>query len=93
MATQDKKKSKRPTAEKRVLQNEKIRLKNKIFKSQVRTAVRVLEEAIQKKEKEPSQTALNEIFSLMDKGVKRAVFKIGKAQRVKSRFTSKVNAL
>jgi len=93
MAKEEKKKAKRPTAKKRMLQNEKKRLINKAFKSKVRTAVKTLETAVGQKEKEQSQQALNFIFSLMDKGVKRGIYKLGKVKRVKSRFTSKVSAI
>jgi small subunit ribosomal protein S20 len=93
MAKEVKKKERRPMAEKRMLQNEKKRLVNKAFKSRVRTAVREFEKTLNEKKKEECQTALNQVFSLMDKGVKRGIYKLGKARRVKSRFTAKASAL
>lgn len=89
----DKKKTKRPTAIKRDIQNEKRRLLNKAFKSEVRTSVRTLEEAMQGKNKETVQAAVNEVYSLMDKGVKRNLFKKNKAARAKSQAATKLASL
>jgi small subunit ribosomal protein S20 len=83
------KKVKRPTALKRDIQNEKRRLRNKTFKSQVRTAIRNFEEIILKGEPEAIKEKLNLVYSLMDKGVKKGVFKINKASRTKSRLTAR----
>lgn len=83
------KKVKRPTALKRDIQNEKRRLRNKAFKSQVRTAIRQFEEILSKGEPEAVKEKLNTVYSLMDKGVKKGVFKINKASRTKSRLTAR----
>lgn len=83
------KKVKRPTALKRDIQNEKKRLRNKAFKSQVRTAIRNFEEIVSKGEAEAVKEKLDAVYSLMDKGVKRGVFKINKASRTKSRLAAR----
>lgn len=93
MAKQEKKKTKRPTAQKRDIRNNKRRLLNKTFKSQVRTAVRTFEEALKGDDKERIQHALNSVYSMMDKGVQRGIYKRNKAARVKARSTQKVLAL
>jgi small subunit ribosomal protein S20 len=80
---------KRPTAEKRVLQNEKRRLINKAFKSKMRTTVRNFETTLKKGEAEEIKTGLKEIYSLADKGVKRGIHKLNTASRIKSRYTAK----
>lgn len=80
---------KRKTALKRDIQNVKKRLENRIFKSQVRTAMRRFEEAVAKNEAGQVQETLASVYSLMDKGVKKGVFKINKASRTKSRLTAK----
>ncbi|MCB1118915.1 MAG: 30S ribosomal protein S20 [Chlamydiia bacterium] len=80
-----KKKTKRPTAEKRLIQNKKQQAVNRSFKSQVKTALRQFEET-----KQPE--ALNRVFSLMDKGVKRGIFKLNKSSRTKSRLSAKLSA-
>jgi len=84
------KKTKRPTAIKRDIQSEKRRLINKSFKSQIRSSMRLFEETLVSKDKAAIQKALSEIYSLMDKGVKRGVFKLNKANRTKSRMTARV---
>ncbi len=92
MAKEEKKKIKRPTAQKRDIQNSKKRLANRIFKSCVRTAIRKFEESLTKGDEKISQDLLNDVYALMDKGVKNGVFKLNKASRTKSRLTAKKSA-
>ncbi|MEX1012608.1 MAG: 30S ribosomal protein S20 [Waddliaceae bacterium] len=87
MAKESEKKKKIPTAKKRDIQNEKRRLQNKMFKSKVRTAVRNFEQAVRKNENVNESLAL--VYSMMDKGVKRGIFKQNKCSRVKSRLVAK----
>jgi small subunit ribosomal protein S20 len=89
----DKKKdeaTKRPSALKRNLQSEKRRLANRSFRSSVHTAIRTLEEALSQKE-DPAKIKLQlqQIYSIVDKGVKRGVFKAQKAARTKSRLSAR----
>jgi small subunit ribosomal protein S20 len=85
MAEKDpKEKKKCPTAKKRMNQNQKRQLRNRSFKSRVRTAIRTFENALSSGEKERMQIALNVVYSLMDKGVKAKTYKKNKAARVKS---------
>ena len=81
-----KKKIKRPTAQKRELQNEKRRLRNKAFKSRVNTAINAFKSSAVAKDAPKLNETLNAVYSLMDKGVKTGVYKINKAARVKSRL-------
>jgi len=83
-------KIKRPTALKRDLQNEKRRLRHKAFKSKVRTACRLLQEALDSKNQENARLSLNQVYSLMDKGIKHGVFKTNKVNRIKSRYANKI---
>jgi small subunit ribosomal protein S20 len=85
-----KKKVKRPSALKRKLQSDKRRLANRSFKATVRTAIRGLKEAVLKKEGDSAQTKLQTVYSLMDKGVKKGIFKKNKADRTKSRLAQTV---
>jgi len=85
-------KERQPSAKKRDLQSEKSRLRNRAFKSRVRTAVRDLEEALPKGDASCVQTCLNEVYSLMDKGVKTGVFKANKAGRTKARMAARAAA-
>jgi len=89
--TEKVKKVKRPTALKRDIQNEKRRLINKAFKSKIRTTVRQFEELLPKADTAAITEKLNEIYSLMDKGVKKGIFKINKASRTKSRLTARIH--
>ena len=94
MAKEEKgKKKKRPTAEKRVIQNEKKRQINKAFKSEVRTAMRHFEAALKGREKESVETAMAKVYSMMDLGYKRGIYKKNKASRIKARSAAKVAQL
>jgi len=85
----EQKKEKRPTAQKRDLQNEKRRVANKMYKSQVRTAIRALHDAATKKEEPNTSTQkLNEVYSLLDKCAKKGIFKLNKVSRTKSRLAA-----
>ncbi len=85
----EKKKIKRPTALKRDIQSKKRRVRNRTFKSQVRTMVRDYEEILAKGDKEAIKATLNEVYSIMDKGVKKGVFKLNKASRTKARMAAR----
>ena len=81
---------KRPSALKRDLQSEKRRLRNRSYRATVLTSIRDIQTSISQKEApEAIKTKLNAIYSLVDKGVKRGVFKPQKAARTKSRLTAR----
>lgn len=86
-------KTKRPTAQKRMIQNEKARLRNKAFKSEVRTAVRSFEDALSKKDATAGKECLGKVYSLMDQGVQKGQYKLNKASRTKSRLTARLAAI
>ncbi len=82
--------TKKPSALKRDLQSEKRRVRNRSYRASVLTTVRSLEKSLlQKEAPEAIKTKLNEIYSLMDKGVKRGVYKPQKAARTKSRLAAR----
>ena len=84
-------KTKRPSALKRDLQNEKRRLRNRSYRSSVQTAIRGLNTSLTQKEPgDAVKTKLDAIYSLMDKGVKKGVFKAQKAARTKSRLANRI---
>jgi small subunit ribosomal protein S20 len=87
-----KKKIKRPTALKRDIRAEKMRIINKSFKSNVRTTQRSFEEALKSKDQPRIQVALNTFYSVLDKGVKRGIYKTNKASRLKSRASQKIES-
>lgn len=86
-------KARRPTPLKRDLQNAKRRLLNKAFKSNVRTTVRRFDEAIAKGDAALIKQELDNVYSAMDKGVKRGVYKLNKASRTKARLTARAAAV
>ncbi|HEV8052518.1 MAG TPA: 30S ribosomal protein S20 [Parachlamydiaceae bacterium] len=85
-------KPRRPTPLKRDLQNEKRRLLNKSFKSTVRTSVRAFDEALAKGDAALIKQQLDAVYSMMDKGVKRGVYKLNKASRTKARLAVRAAA-
>lgn len=92
MADEKKKKTKRPTAVKRDIRNEKKRIINKSFKSTVRTTLNYFQEAVKSGEKEGVDAKLNAVYSVVDKGVKRGVYTKNKAARMKARAMKKAHA-
>jgi small subunit ribosomal protein S20 len=94
MATEEVKgkKERRPQALKRALQSEKIRLRNKAFRSSVRTAVRQFDDSLVKNQPAEVKETLGAVYSLMDKGVKKGVFTSNKAARTKSRLSARLAA-
>ena len=82
-------KQKKPSALKRDLQGEKRRIRNKIYRSQVNTAVKNLRQSIAEKKGEESRLQLNHVYSLIDKGVKKGIVTKNRADRTKSRLASK----
>jgi small subunit ribosomal protein S20 len=83
------KKTRKPSALKRDEQSLKRNLRNRSFKSKVGTAVRAFEDTLSKKDPLDAQTKLSAVCSLMDKGVKKGIYKMNKANRVKSRLDAK----
>lgn len=86
------KKTRRPTAQKRDMQSEKRRLNNRMYKSNVRTAIRQFQETLSKGDEAATKESLNSVYSLLDKCVKKGVFKLNKASRTKSRLTARMFA-
>lgn len=78
-------KKKRPTALKRKLQDKKKCLQNRVLKSKIHTARR----AFVNLEGEAKEGGLNLLYSLIDKAVKKGIFKSNKGSRLKSRLSAK----
>ena len=92
MAKENQTKTKRPTAQKRQMQNEKRRLINRSFRSEVRTIVREFESALTAGDAEQKQATLKNVYSVMDKCVKRGIYSLSKASRTKARLTARASA-
>lgn len=83
------KKRKRPTAEKRNLQNIKRRTENRAQRSEMKTVIRRLEEALEAKASSEVKEKLSSVYSILDKNVKRGIIKKNKASRTKARLAAK----
>jgi len=79
------------SAEKRNRQNEKRRLRNKSYKTQVKTAQKFFLDALEADSTEQAAKKLQEVESLVDKAVKKGVFHKNAADRKKSRLYKKLN--
>ncbi len=88
----EEKKVKRPTPLKRDDQSKRRNLRNRVYKSKVKTAVRHYDEALQAGDTAVLKERLNEVYSLMDKGVKKGILKANAASRSKSRLTQRAAA-
>jgi small subunit ribosomal protein S20 len=82
------KKEKILTPIKRNKQNEKKREINKSYKSSVRTAVNAFDASLKSNDPAAIKESLNNVYSLMDKGVKKGIYKLNKASRTKARLTA-----
>lgn len=89
-AKKDGKKERRPQAQKRAIQAEERTLRNRVFKSRVRTALRQLRDAVKEGAQEAIQAQLSVVYSLADKGTKRGIYKANKAARMKSRISQEL---
>jgi small subunit ribosomal protein S20 len=85
--------TRKPSALKRDIQSEQRRQRNGSYRSSVLTAIRGFEASLANKEApEALKAKLNTVYSLMDKGVKKGVYKPNKAARTKSRLTARAKA-
>lgn len=78
---------------KRNITNEKSRQANSAFKSSLKSAVKSVESAIAKQDKEAALVALSFAFKKLDKAVAKGIEHKNYASRQKSRLAQKVNAL
>ena len=86
----EKAKTKRPTAEKRQLQNEKCRVRNKAARSCIRTKIRLFQDELPALNAEKSGSTLSEIQALLDKAAKKRLFTANKASRLQSRLAARL---
>ena len=87
------KKIKKPTTIKRQMQSEKKRLRNKADRTRVKSHVKIFLSDVSSKKLENAATSLQEIYSLVDKAVKKGVYKKNKASRVKARMAARLVAV
>jgi small subunit ribosomal protein S20 len=78
---------------KRIRTNEKARLRNKAVKSELKTYVRRVREAVAANDKEKSTEALQVASRKLDKAVSKGVIHANQAANRKSALAKAVNAL
>ena len=81
------------SAKKRVKVNTKKNAENRSVKSQINTAVRKLEDAIAKNDKELATKLYSEVVSTLDKAVSKNVIHKNTASRRASRLAKLVNSM
>ena len=75
-------------AKKRLLTNEKQRIRNKARSTAIKTAEKKFKKAVDAGDADAAKTALNVVFAKLDKGVKNGIIHKNKAARKKSRMTA-----
>ncbi len=81
------------SALKRARQNQKRRLRNLNFKTTVKSSIKKVREAIERKDAEDAQKVLLKAIPLIQKAQSKGVFHKNTSARKISRLTLKVNAL
>ena len=88
----EEKKVKQATAKKRELQDQRKRVQNRAYRSQVRSTIKQFKESLTSGNEEQQKKALATAYSLVDKGVNKSIFKRNKASRIKARLTARMHA-
>ena len=81
------------SAKKRVKQNEKSREQNKAKKSEMRTQVKKVRQAIEDGDKAAAEKALPRAMKLLDKAARDNIIHANKAARDKSRIQHDIDAI
>lgn len=78
---------------KRVITNEKARLRNVSYKSKLRTSMKAVRVAVEAKDAAKANEALVKAFSILDRAVVKGIEHKGTAKRQKSNLQLLVNSL
>lgn len=81
------------SAEKRILQNERSRERNRYFRSRMRTAIKRLRTALDSGDASQAQELLPQTLRVIDETAQKGVVHRNTASRQKSRLTKAVNGL
>ena len=73
--------------------NKKSHLENKKLRSKLKTYIKTLTGLIETKKKEEASRFINEVYSLIDKAVKKNLIKKNNASNKKSKLKIKLNKL
>jgi len=85
--------AKSKTPAKRARKAEENRLRNKAFKSRLKTAIKKYESAVQEDNQEAARDNLLQVTSLIDKSVNKGVMHKNTAARRKSSLVKKFNSV
>lgn len=77
---------------KRARQNEKARVRNRMWKSRIKTLKNKLEKSIEKKETDILSSLYNDYVSVIDKASSKGVIHKNNASRKKMRMTKKISS-
>jgi small subunit ribosomal protein S20 len=80
------------SAKKRLITNEKARVRNKSKITALRTAEKKFRAAVESSETEAAQKSLSSVFNKLDKAVKAGIIHKNKAARKKSRLSALLKA-
>lgn len=81
------------SALKRAKQNELRELRNRSFRTRIKSMIKKVNQALEAKSPEEAKAAMDKAQSLLDKGASRGVIHKNKASRKISRLAKKVRAL
>jgi small subunit ribosomal protein S20 len=81
------------SAKKRILTSEKARMRNKVVRSTLKTAIKKVEVEIENKNKVEAIACLPNAIKRIDSSVTKGIIHKNKAARTKSRLTKAVNSL
>lgn len=79
------------SAKKRILTNERRRLRNQMYRSRAKTMVKKAEQTISTGE--PDEAAIREAISTLDRAANKGIIHKNNAARRKSRLMKKLNAV
>ncbi len=78
------------SSKKRMIQNEKKRIRNKEIRKRTKTSIKKLEALIHEKKSKEAKDSLSTVISLIDKAASKGVWHKNKASREKSKLMKKV---
>ena len=81
------------SALKRARQTEKREARNRANTSQMRSALRIMRESLEKGDKVAAQQTYRQTVSALDKAIQKGVLHENTASRYKSRLSARLNAL
>jgi small subunit ribosomal protein S20 len=81
------------SALKRARQTEKRTARNRASTSQMRSALRIMRESLEKDDKAAAEQTYRQTVSALDKAIQKGVLPENTASRYKSRLSARLNAL